>query len=98
MYNMYSVCPHRITIGDKHLRARRILTLKNMDDIKSKTFRSFDIKLIEQQINEFLEDAIYIHAVHNSIYYDTNDIPEFSDKTEKLYNHVVVLYYIDWLF
>lgn len=98
MSEIYNICPHRIRIGDKHIKARRLLTIDNMDNIKKKTFRSFDIKHVERQVNEFLEDAIYIQAIHNSFYYDTSDIPEFSDKTDPLYNHVVIVYYVDWPF
>lgn len=97
---MFSVCKERVKIADKYVEARKQL-IKNglkLDNTKKKVFRSFDIKHVERQVNDFLKDVIYIAAFNNIVYYDTSDIPAFSDKTEPLCNHIVTVYYVEWPF
>lgn len=89
----------KIKINEKHIKTREGV-VKNgfkIRDIRTRMFHSFDPKFLEQSVNEFLEDAIYVKHTQRNLLCDTRNIPQFSDKV-KLYNHVVVVEYVEWPF
>lgn len=69
----------------------------DLDRVEIKVFSSWDIKFLEKQINEFLNDYIYVNHLYNRYEYDTTKYPQFSTK-KKLYKHVAVVYYMDYPF
>ena len=69
----------------------------DLDRVETKVFSSWDIKFLEKQINEFLNDYIYVHHMCNRYEYDTTKYPQFTTE-KKLYKYVAVVYYMDYPF
>ena len=69
----------------------------DLDRVETKVFSSWDIKFLEKQINEFLNDYIYVNHMYNRYEYDTTKYPQFTTK-KKLYKYVAVVYYMDYPF
>lgn len=88
----------KIKIDEKHVNARNNLIANgNIPvDIRSKLFHSFDRDFLEQQVNEFLDDAIYVKHVQRNLACDISEIDEFSG--DKMTNYVIILEYELWPF
>ena len=85
-------------IDEKHINVRDNL-IENGNvfvSVRSRLFHSFDRNFLEQQVNEFLEDAIYIRHTQSNLTCDISKIDEFSG--DKMINYVVILEYELWPF
>jgi hypothetical protein len=84
---------YKIKIDEKHVSTRdKLVTNGNaLVDIRSILFHSFDRDLLEQQVNEFLDDAIYVS--HKEF---ISKVEELSG--DKLTNYAVVVEYVEWPF
>lgn len=89
---------YEIKIDEKHVSARNNLVANGNTPVgvRSKLFHSFDRDFLEQQINEFLDDAIYVGHTQRNLTCDISKIEEFSG--DKMTNYVVVLEYELWPF
>lgn len=88
----------KIVINETHIDTREHL-VKNgfaLTDIRTRMFHSFDHNHLEKQVNDFLEDAIYVKHMQRNLKCDISKIEEFSG--DGLYNYVVILEYINWPF
>lgn len=89
---------YKIKIDEKHVDTRNNLVANGNAPvgIRSRLFHSFDRDFLEQQVNEFLDDAIYVTHSQSNLTCDISKIDEFSG--DKLINYVVVLKYELWPF
>lgn len=89
---------YKIKIDEKHVNARDNLIANGNAPvgIRSRLFHSFDRDFLEQQVNEFLDDAIYVTHSQSNLTCDISKIEEFGG--DKLINYVVVLKYELWPF
>lgn len=69
----------------------------DLDRVETKVFSSCDVKFLEKQINEFLNDYIYINHMSNRYEYVNSKYPQFTAK-KKLYKYVAVVCYMDYPF
>ena len=89
---------YKIKIDEKHINTRNNLVANGNAPVgvRSKLFHSFDRDFLEQQVNEFLDDAIYVKHAQINLTCDISKIEEFSG--DKMTNYVVVLEYELWPF
>lgn len=89
---------YKIKIDEKHVNARDNLIANGNAPVGlcSRLFHSFDRDFLEQQVNEFLNDNIYVNHTQRNLTCDISKIDEFSG--DKLTNYVVVLDYEAWPF
>ena len=89
---------YKIKIDEKHVSARDNLVANGNAPVgvRSKLFHSFDRDFLEEQINEFLDDAIYVNHTQRNLTCDISKIDEFSGN--KITNYVVILEYELWPF
>ena len=85
-------------LDSKHLETREGLVRNGfkLTDIRSRLFHSFDRDFLEQQINNFLDDAIYVSHKGFELTCDISKVDEFSG--DKMINYAVVVEYIEWPF
>lgn len=88
----------KIKIDEKHVSVRDNLVANGNAPVgvRSRLFHSFDRDFLEQQINEFLDDAIYVNHTQSNLTCDISKIDEFSG--DKMTNYVVILEYELWPF
>lgn len=65
--------------------------------IRTKMFKSFDLKFLEQQVNEFLDDYIYVNHICKAFEYNVDRYWQFSNKST-LHKYIAVVYYMDYPF
>lgn len=89
---------YEIKIDDKHVNARDNLIANGNAPVgvRSRLFHSFDRDFLEQQVNEFLDDNIYVQHTQRNLTCDISKIEEFSG--DKMTNYVVILEYELWPF
>lgn len=89
---------YKIKIDEKHVSTRDNLIANGNAPvgIRSRLFHSFDRDFLEQQVNEFLDDAIYVKHTQRNLTCDISKIDEFSG--DKMTNYVVILEYELWPF
>lgn len=89
---------YKIKIDEKHVNTRdNLVTNGNAPvGVRSRLFHSFDRDFLEEQINEFLDDAIYVRHTQRNLTCDISNIEEFSG--DKMTNYVVILEYELWPF
>jgi hypothetical protein len=89
---------YKIKIDEKHINTRDNLVANGnpLIDTRSRLFHSFDRDFLEQQVNEFLEDNIYVKHTQRNLTCDISKIEQFSG--EKMTNYVVILEYEVWSF
>lgn len=89
---------YKIKIDEKHVSARDNLIANGNAPvgIRSRLFHSFDRDFLEQQVNDFLDDAIYVNHTQSNLTCDISKIDEFSG--DKMTNYVVILEYELWPF
>lgn len=89
---------YKIKIDEKHVNARDNLIANGNAPVgvRSRLFHSFDRDFLEQQINEFLDDTIYVNHTQSNLTCDISNIDEFSGN--KMTNYVVILEYELWPF
>ena len=89
---------YKIKIDEKHVSARNNLVSNGNTPVgvRSKLFHSFDRDFLEQQVNEFLNDAIYVSHSQSNLTCDISKIEEFSG--DEMTNYVVILEYELWPF
>ena len=89
---------YQIKIDDKHINARDNLIANGNAPVgvRSRLFHSFDRDFLEQQVNDFLEDNIYVKHTQCNLTCDISKINEFSG--DKMTNYVVILEYELWPF
>lgn len=89
---------YKIKIDEKHVSVRDNLVVNGNAPVgvRSRLFHSFDRDFLEQQINEFLDDAIYVNHTQRNLTCDISNIEEFSGN--KITNYVVILEYELWPF
>ena len=89
---------YEIKINEKHVNTRDKLVANGNTpvDIRSRLFHSFDRDFLEQQVNEFLDDAIYLKHTQRNLTCDISKIDEFSG--DKMINYIVILEYELWPF
>ena len=89
---------YKIKIDEKHVSARDNLIANGNAPvgIRSRLFYSFDRDFLEQQVNEFLDDAIYLKHTQRNLTCDISKIDEFSG--DKMINYIVILEYELWPF
>ena len=89
---------YKIKIDAKHVSARDNLIANGNAPvgIRSRLFHSFDRDFLEQQVNEFLDDAIYLKHTQRNLTCDISKIDEFSG--DKMINYIVILEYELWPF
>ena len=88
----------KIKIDEKHVNTRDNLVANGNEPVgvRSRLFHSFDRDFLEQQINEFLDDAIYVNHTQSNLTCDISKIDEFSG--DKMTNYVIILEYELWPF
>lgn len=88
----------KIKIDEKHVNTRDNLVANGNTPVgvRSRLFHSFDRDFLEQQINEFLDDAIYVNHTQSNLTCDISKIDEFSG--DKMTNYVIILEYELWPF
>ena len=88
----------KIKIDEKHVNTRDNLVANGNAPVgvRSRLFHSFDRAFLEQQINEFLDDAIYVNHTQSNLTCDISKIDEFSG--DKMTNYVIILEYELWPF
>lgn len=88
----------KIKIDEKHVNVRDNLVANGNAPVgvRSRLFHSFDRDFLEQQINEFLDDAIYVNHTQSNLTCDISKIDEFSG--DKMTNYVIILEYELWPF
>ena len=89
---------YKIKIDGKHVNTRDNLVANGNAPVgvRSRLFHSFDRDFLEQQVNEFLDDAIYVNHSQRNLTCDISKINEFSG--DKMTNYVVILEYELWPF
>jgi hypothetical protein len=89
---------YKIKIDEKHVSARDNLIANGNAPvgIRSRLFHSFDRDFLEQQVNEFLDDAIYVSHKEFGLICDISKVEELSG--DKLTNYAVILEYELWPF
>jgi hypothetical protein len=89
---------YKIKIDEKHVNTRDNLVANGNAPVgvRSRLFHSFDRDFLEQQVNEFLDDNIYVNHTQNNLTCDISKIEEFSG--DKMTNYVVILEYEIWPF
>ena len=89
---------YEIKIDEKHLETREGLVRNGflIRDVRSRLFRSFDRDFLEQQINDFLDDAIYVKHKAFELTCDISKVDEFTG--DKMINYAVVVEYVEWPF
>lgn len=89
---------YKIKIDEKHVNARDNLIVNGNAPVgvRSRLFHSFDRDFLEQQVNEFLDDNIYVNHTQSKLTCDISKIDEFSGN--KMTNYVVILEYELWPF
>ena len=89
---------YKIKIDEKHVNTRDNLIVNGNEPmgIRSRLFHSFDRDFLEQQVNEFLNDAIYVSHSQSNLTCDISKIEEFSG--DEMTNYVVILEYELWPF
>lgn len=89
---------YKIKIDEKHVSARDNLIVNGNAPVglRSRLFHSFDRDFLEQQVNDFLDDAIYVNHTQSNLTCDISKIDEFSG--DKMTNYVVILEYELWPF
>ena len=89
---------YKIKIDEKHVSVRDNLVANGNEPVgvRSRLFHSFDRDFLEQQINEFLDDAIYVNHTQSNLTCDISKIDEFSG--DKMTNYVIILEYELWPF
>lgn len=89
---------YKIKIDEKHVNARDNLIANGNAPVgvRSRLFHSFDRDFLEQQVNEFLDDNIYVNHTQSNLTCDISKIDEFSGN--KMTNYVVILEYELWPF
>lgn len=89
-----------IKINQKHLeRSRHILGEEpvTFTNLKMKYFKSYDERYLEKQVNEFLDDEIYVKHSWYAIEVKPPEVLCLTDKTD-LYLYYAIVYYEDWPF
>ena len=89
---------YKIKIDEKHVNTRNNLVANGNAPvgIRSRLFHSFDRDFLEQQVNEFLDDAIYLKHTQRNLTCDISMIDEFCGNM--LINYIVILEYELWPF
>ena len=89
---------YKIKIDEKHVNTRNNLVANGNAPVgvRSRLFHSFDRDFLEEQINEFLDDAIYVSHTQRNLTCDISKIDEFSGNN--ITNYVVILEYELWPF
>ena len=89
---------YKIKIDEKHISVRDNLVVNGNAPVgvRSRLFHSFDRDFLEEQINEFLDDAIYVNHTQRNLTCDISKVDEFSG--DKITNYVVILEYELWPF
>ena len=89
---------YNIKIDEKHVNVRNNLIVNGNAPIgiRSRLFHSFDRDFLEQQVNDFLNDVIYVNHIQSNLVCDISTVEEFSG--DKMTNYVVILEYELWPF
>lgn len=89
---------YELKIDEKHIIARDNLVANGNAPVgvRSRLFHSFDRDFLERQVNEFLEDSIYVSHTQRNLTCDISKIEEFSG--DEMTNYVVILEYELWPF
>lgn len=69
----------------------------DMSLIKIKLFKSFDLKFLERQINEFLDEHIYVKHICRPFKCNTDEYWQISNKST-LHIYKTVVYYVEYPF